>query len=668
MHFESRIVRRERRTWRRPAGIAAAVLLAGTSPIAAASQICPCLGDISGNGNVGGEDLAVLLGAWGSCGSCVGCSADLSGDCAVDAIDLGILLGAWGPCGPIPDNDLCSNATVIVSATGSANPFCTFGANTDGPAQTCGVPAFTSIDGDVWFRYTPSLTGTMQIGICADFDVRFAVYGPSIFGGCGCPSGLFPAPLLGCAGTESLVACPTGAALLVPVTAGQCYTIRVGGAPGQRGSGNLDINVYPPPCEIVSSTKLTAAGLEANTQFGISTDMHGGVAVSGAIFDDLFIGGSNAGSARVYRYVGNTWTAEQSLFSPEPFASQRFGVTVATSGEWIAVGAGDAEPGCLADPDCDTGIVYLFEDVGGSWVFDQSLLPAAGDGSPKDAFGTRVDLDGPRAIVAANDDDNVNGVRAGAAYVFERITLLGSTFWIQTAKLLASDGANFDRFGSDVAVSGTWAIVGADSDDPGGSAYLFEDTGSGWPQRQKLVPAGLPAGSDFGSSVAIDGDVAVVGAPDFGTGTGRVYVYERFGGLGWLLTATLTPPDGANGDAFGSSISVAGDQLLVGARGHLGRGAAYLYWRVNGGWIQRAKLTAADGAADDAFGGSVAIDGGLGLVGAYFDNIGLAPDVGSVYRFNGLFECTGNGIADACDIANGLPDADEDGIPDSCEP
>jgi hypothetical protein len=242
------------------ASIVAAVLAVQTPRIATAGEVCPCLGDISGNGNVGGEDLAMMLGAWGNCANCVSCTSDLSGDCAVDAIDLGILLGAWGPCGPIPDNDLCSNATVIVSATGSANPFCTFGASTDGPSQTCGVPAISAIDGDVWFRFTPGISGTMQIGVCADFDVRFAVYGESILGGCACPSGFFPAPLLGCAVTDSFVTCSTGAALLVPVVAGDCYTIRVGGAPGQRGSGNVDINFYVPPCEIVSATKLVASG------------------------------------------------------------------------------------------------------------------------------------------------------------------------------------------------------------------------------------------------------------------------------------------------------------------------------------------------------------------------------------------------------------------------
>ncbi len=635
---------------------------------AVAGGVCPCLGDITGDGQVSGDDLAIMLGAWGPCGNCSGCAADLSGDCQVNAIDLGILLGAWGPCTAVPANDLCTDPTVIINGTGSANPFCTLGANTDGPSQTCGVPAFTSIEGDVWFRFTPNLSGTMQIGVCADFDVRFAVYGESILGACACPSGLFPAPLLGCAGTDSFAACPTGAALLVPVTAGDCYTIRVGGAPGQRGSGHVDINFYVPPCEILSSTKLAAGGLEANTEFGIATDMSGDVAVSGAIFDDLLFGGNGAGSARVYRYQGNVWTEDQALFAPTPFAGQRFGISVASDTDWIAVGAGDVDAACVADPNCDNGTVYLYHYNGTDWDFDQSLVPLSGDGSPLDRFGTRVDIDGTRTIVGASDDDNAKGIRAGAAYVYEFVQIFGG-IWLQSAKLMAADGDNFDNFGSDVGVSGTWAIVGARSDEAGGSAYLFQDTGSAWPQKQKLHPAGLSNSANYGYAVAIDGTIAVVGAPDFSTGAGKVYVYENFGLSGWLLTATLSAHDGAVGDSFGASLSIAGDKLLVGAPNALGgKGAAYLYWRVNGGWVERAKLLATDGQGGDAFGGSVAIDGGLGLVGSYLDNIGLSVDVGSVYRFNGLFDCTGNGVPEACDIANGLPDSDLDGIPDVCEP
>lgn len=631
----------------------------------AAGQSCVCLGDLDGNGAVNGADLAIVLGGWGACIDCEDCPADLTGDCAVDGADLAILLGGWGPCTAIPANDLCAQATVITSFTGSANPFCTLNAGTDGPAiANCSAPPFSGIEGDVWFRVTMPLTGVAQFGACADFDIRMAVYGPGPGGACACPSGV--GALLGCSTTAEYPLCSTGTALLVEVVAGQCYTVRIGGAPGQRGSGNLDINFFLPPCTIESSTSLSASGLEASTQFGLQLDLSGEVAVAGAIFDDLFFGGTNAGSARVYRYDGVAWQPEQALTGPAPFASQRFGIDVGIDGNRIIVGAGDAEPGCLADPDCETGAAFVFEYDGKSWELVDELLPSAG--TPEDSFGSRVAIDGTRALVAAWEDTNENGTLAGAVYVYERVLLFGAPFWFETAKLIPSDGAAFERFGSDVAVDGTRAIVGARLAD---AAYVFEDTPGGWIEVAKLEPPGAAGFGWFAHSVAISGDIAVIGAPEFSTsgGTGRAVVYERFDGFGWLPTAILTAFDAAPGDDFGNTVSIEGDQILVGARGDDdGRGSAHLFWKVNGGWVQRAKLIASSGVAGDSFGQGVAIGNGLALVGAYFDDVGLLVDRGSVFRFNGLFDCTGNAAPDACDIAGGLPDADGDGIPDECEP
>lgn len=627
-------------------------------------QVCPCLGDIDANGTVDGADLAFVLGAWGPCANC---PADLSENGTVDGLDLGILLGAWGPCSPIPANDTCGDAKEITSFTGSANPFCTFGANTDGPAVSgCNEPAFTTIEGDVWFRVDAPITCALQVGVCADFDVRIAAYTSLFTGACTCPGGPFGGFLIECASTLQYPSCEKGAAMLIPVEAGDCILLRVGGAPGQRGSGNVDINIYLPPCTITSSTTLAASGLEANTEFGLNCDMDGDVAVVGAIFDDLLFGGSNAGSARVYRYDGVVWNPEATLTGPTPFAGQRFGVNTAVDGDRIIVGAGDVDADCSATPGCDTGAAFVFEYDGSAWQLIDELLPSGGN--PDDQFGARVDIDGSRAIVSAWDDDE-NGTISGAAYVYERILFFGNPLWFLSKKLIASDGDFADGFGSDVALSGTLALVGADNDEGGGAAYLFEDTGSTWVQIAKLKPAGLAASADFGYAVAIDGDMLAVGAPDFNAGTGKVYVYEHFDSLGWLLTATLTGSDTTNGAAFGTSLSIKGGELLVGATNGGGlAGSAYLFWRVSGGWIERAKLVGSAAVASDSFGGSVAIDDGRGFVGAYFDDVGLSIDRGSVYRFNGLGECTGNGVPDACDIANGTPDADGDGVPNACEP
>jgi len=638
--------------------------------------------DLNGDGIIDGADLGQLLLAWGSNDE----AADLDGNGIVDGADLGILLLDWGAALPCPPaNDFCANAITITNFSGGFNPFSTVCANTDGPnhPDDCAAPPIDNIHADIWYRFTPLLSGHAQIGVCADFDARIAVYGPNLFGGCACPGGFLGGALMGCAGeAANSIVCPTGAALTVPVVAGQCYTLRVGGAPQQVGTGNIDINHFVPFCEIETSNKLAAANLEANTEFGIGADISGDVAVVGAIFDDvpsgLFTTAVNGGSARVYRYNGVSWDVDQAILAPDPFDSQRFGVNVAVSGEWIAVGAGDVEPGCSADPNCDTGAVFTYQFDGANWVFDQELTPSAG--SPEDNYGTRVDIDGSRLIVAASEDDNANGIRAGAAYTYRLINIFGSLVWITAEKLLASDGENFDTFGSDVAISGDWAIVGADHAGTQGAAYIFQNISlNNWNEVLKVEPDGPD--NFYGYSVAIDGSTAVVGAPSFnGASPGAVYVYERIGGV-WYHTATLENPDGVDGDSFGAGVALDSDVLIAGSNGDIllvgaqaedgSQGAVYLYWKVIGGWVLRARLTASDGLGGDNF-SQVAVTGafgGLGLVGAYLDHVGFTADVGSVYRFNGLTECTGNGVAEACDIADGIQqDSDNDGIPNICEP
>lgn len=219
------------------------LVVLGGGRAALAGGVCPCEGDVNANGVVDGEDLGDLLAVWGECSDCLNCAGDLSGDCHVDGNDLGILLAQWGACPLLPpNNDACANATVVTGFTGSANPFCTYGANTDGPAipAGCSAPSISNIFSDVWFRVVAPITGTLQFGACADFNVRMAVYDEGIFGACACPSGIFPAALLGCSTTDSFVTCGQGTALLVPVEAGRCYTVRLGGATGQQGTGNRE--------------------------------------------------------------------------------------------------------------------------------------------------------------------------------------------------------------------------------------------------------------------------------------------------------------------------------------------------------------------------------------------------------------------------------------------
>ncbi|MFH1109858.1 MAG: IPTL-CTERM sorting domain-containing protein [Planctomycetota bacterium] len=161
-----------------------------------------------------------------------------------------------------------------------------------------------------------------------------------------------------------------------------------------------------------------------------------------------------------------------------------------------------------------------------------------------------------------------------------------------------------------------------------GQCVLHEDA--------KLTAADGTAGDVFGSSVSISGDTMVVGAPRDDGDRGSAYVLVRSAGT-WTQTAKLTASDGAGGDLFGDSVAVSGDTVVVGAYGDdMRQGSAYVFVKPGGGWsemTQTAKLTASDGTAGEIFGWSVAVSGDTVVVAAYFDNIGANVAIGSVYVF-----------------------------------
>ena len=265
-------------------------------------------------------------------------------------------------------------------------------------------------------------------------------------------------------------------------------------------------------------------------------------------------------------------------------------------------------------------------------LFDVEAKITATDAAAGDWFGRSVSISGNTALVGAPRDDD-GGWSSGSAYLFDVTT--GN----QIAKLTADDAEEDDRFGHAVAISGNTALVGALRDDDGGddsgSAYLFDvPTGN---QLAKLTAADAAAFDLFGSSVAISGNTALVGAQ---WGSGAAYLFDATTGN---QLAKLTPADAAGGDEFGISVAISGNTALVGAvhddDGGFSSGSAYLFDVTTGN--QLAKLTADDAAAFDSFGISVAISGNTALVGAFQDDDG-GTNSGSAYLFD---VNTGNQIA-----------------------
>ncbi|MDY7109636.1 MAG: C1 family peptidase [Planctomycetota bacterium] len=262
----------------------------------------------------------------------------------------------------------------------------------------------------------------------------------------------------------------------------------------------------------------------------------------------------------------------------------------------------------------------------------------AADGEDQDVFGCSVAVSGDVAVIGARGEDTL-GDNAGAAYVFR----YRDGAWTQEARLTAADGAAGDRFGKSVAVSGDVALVGAYGDDDGGdyagAAYVYRFDGTTWRPEAKLLASDGESGAVFGAAVAIDGDVAVVGARGDGDDAGAAYVYRHDGGA-WIEEAKLTAADAAAEDYFGYAVAVRGEHVIIGAYGDDDRGdlagAAYVSHFDGAEWAEPVKLLASDGDTGDFFGYSVALGDDLALVGAYLDEEnGDYAGAAYVYRLEG---------------------------------
>jgi hypothetical protein len=208
----------------------------------------------------------------------------------------------------------------------------------------------------------------------------------------------------------------------------------------------------------------------------------------------------------------------------------------------------------------------------------------------------------------------------------------------QVAKLLAADGAEGDAFGRDVALSGEWVLVGAPRDgDLGpysGSAYLFRREGDAWTQKAKLLPDDGMAQDDFGTSVALLQDMAVVGAPGAGGGgyTPSAYVFRYSAGT-WTQEAMLEPDVGTLAFWFGCSVAVSGDVVVVGAYGEDSfAGSAYVFRRNGDTWTQEAKLVPTEVHYEHMFGSSVAVSDNLVVVGSVTSWLDDTPAAAYVFR------------------------------------
>lgn len=426
-----------------------------------------------------------------------------------------------------------------------------------------------------------------------------------------------------------------------------------------------------------TSSKVVTLDRAQFDQFGISASVYGDFAIIGARYEDEDSLGNNTitsgGSAYIYqRNTNNTWTQIQKIVASDRNGSDQFGWAVSIDGDYIAVSSvnQDYDENGL-NQQSDAGAVYIFENDGNNhWVEVQKLV--ASDRNALDWFGWTLDITGNRLIVGSSqEDEDSSGINtlnnSGAAYIFERD---GGGIWTEKAKLVALDRGANDNFGYSVAIESDMAIVGAryEDEDPlgantmsnSGSAYIFEEVAPGsWIQIQKLQNSDRTAEDYFGWTVAMHGNLAVIGAygedhditgSNYLLESGSAYVFRKNSSNQWTEESKLVASDREAMMYFTRSISIWDSTIVIGAynedKNDVGllnltdAGAAYVFETYgNGIWYQSQKITSFDREANDLFGACVGIYQDRILIGANTeddDSLGgnFMSSAGSAYFYN----------------------------------
>ncbi len=468
-------------------------------------------------------------------------------------------------------------------------------------------------------------------------------------------------------------------------------------------------------------TYLKASNSNTTDQFGYSVAISNDLIVIGAPFEESNAASvynpdgsadsdnSSADTGAVYVYKKDSsgeWVQDAYLKASNSDTTDLFGYSVAVGGDLIVVGAPFEESNMTginnidgsADADnssADSGAVYVYKkDASGNWVQDAYLKASNSDTT--DLFGYAVDVSNDVIVVGAPyeessatainnsdgsaDSDN-SSADSGAAYIFKKDA---SDNWVQDAYLKASNSSDLDAFGSSLGISGDFIVIGAYRENGGnrgiinedgsaadydiggepGAAYVFKKDASGnWVQDAYLKASHISNDAAFGKSIAISGDIVVIGSPwessntteiinddgsadhnHYGYQSGAAYVFKRETSGDWIQDAYLKASNSNYDDRFGSSVAVNSSLLVVGApledsidfvinntdgsaedtescvNCNEDSGAAYVFKKdAVGDWVQDAYLKASNNDAEDQFGQSLAINSNQIVVGAFME-------------------------------------------------
>ncbi len=287
--------------------------------------------------------------------------------------------------------------------------------------------------------------------------------------------------------------------------------------------------------------------------------------------------------------------------------------------------------------DMDKYTLYLYDGV--QWL--PMLLAAntltgqkAMNTVTDDLFGARVAIFGNYAVIGAPNKTMAGNIAQGAAYIFVK----SGNVWVQMQELAQGDGTSGDFFGTSVAINGTLAVVGAYNKTVAakpaqGAVYVFSLVSNTWQMIKKLIAPDGQSNDQFGFSVSVEANTVVVGAPNknvaaFSNG-GAAYYFVNNAGT-WTTGVSLSVANLNSGAQFGYSVSIASPLLVVGAPG---LNSFYPYTISGGNWASLPAQVPTDGVPDDGFGKAIAASANFVVVGAPDKSIGSNTAQGAAYVF-----------------------------------
>lgn len=370
--------------------------------------------------------------------------------------------------------------------------------------------------------------------------------------------------------------------------------------------------------------KITASIMNNNDYFGFSVSLDGDQALVGAIGnDDTTV---DAGSAYVFNFDGDNWTQSTILY-PSGNDPSNFGASVKLHNNQAFIGATNHNFN-----DVNSGSLFVFDFDNGNWQHNQIIHPDSR--MPQDIFGFAVSASDTNLFVNSLYDDD-NGINSGTVYTYKKVN--GS--WFQDYELTSNeiDGSTYDSFGSSVSYNGNRLVVGAIYDNgefkDSGAAYIYDLIENSWVLTQKITANIEIEDGYFGASVSLYGDRLLIGAPKgryiSTEGIGSAYIFELVKGE-WIQIQKLNASDGKPNNKFGFSVSLFQDRALVGAYGNDGtnKGSAYIFDLNTNEWLETQKLVPIESKFTEDFGYSVSLNNNRALIGSPSDFNGYPSSFG----------------------------------------